>query len=275
MTRMEAVAEGYSNAGIPLPLTFRPQTGESSGIYFMFDSPADGIYAAIARAARLLRLRPGVGLLPGRRLPDDLQNQLGNDVPTKTLLNLLNLAIVPSPSYFHTLPSRFSSGPVKALGACAKAEVAFAEVFAQMQTPAHLLPSKPELLGYELVTNRAKRVIAVGKGSHGEPSALSLEDLYINGHLYPAGTLLRADPGQGRDRDDKSDRPTERIQTPATAIVDIAALRLTAFALDPSARRNDFASPLAQATPATREVLYDMTTHDLQALAQSALTGLS
>ena len=271
---MECFLRDCTTAGIAVPIDYRVPRGESVGVRHTFASTHDGIYAAIARAARDLRREPTQKLLDEQVIPSSLRAQYAGDVATQTLIDLLN-----PPTNIATSANdcrlRLQSGIVAGIGACTLVEHNFGLAFAQMQRPGERLASTLPPFGYEFVTDRG-RVVAVGKG-YGEPAVLSLQPISINGHEYPPGTIMRADTETTKGRSIGIGEDTEASlaystisQVPLQSITQAGAMRLTGFAFEPGERRTDFEIPLQRTTELTSELVHDATIGDLHAIAQAA-----
>jgi hypothetical protein len=275
MSRMEAIAKAAEAAGNPIRQRFVIPEGDKSSVPGAYE-PAT-VYSSITEVSRALRKDPDTPLLRYREpLPPDVAVGF-KDPASQTLLKMLNSSGEGPEAGLHRYAREARAAGILALGACVRVEEGFGMAFAQMAQPDETLPGQDKPIGYELITGRDGEVVAVGKG-FGEPSALALRDIDVDGIHVPAGMVLRADTTATRRRMGPY-QPTigegltysSQKVVPFSSIKDLAPIRLTGYAIDPASRRQEFPQSFDYSNRANREIMHDASLVDLRWLSDRAL----
>lgn len=126
----------------------------------------------------------------------------------------------------------FSLGWGRTIGACRQVDKRFSRVFGNILGQAGQAASaRFRRAGCEVIEHEG-RALLVRKGI-GEPSAISLETLAINGIPYPAGSIMRVDTGDALEP--QVDHNKFEV-LPSDQIRSMAFRHLSAFAFEPGIR---------------------------------------
>lgn len=133
------------------------------------------------------------------------------------------------PSRTFVNPSREDT---KLLPSCSRAERNMARTFNAMQETDTATVEQSSIVGWTIVVDDQSQPIAVKKYIGGVESSLSLAPLSIDGHRYPAGSLLDI----SLKKNPKTSIKDARTVTPYSNIESIHFLRLSAFCHEPEER---------------------------------------
>jgi hypothetical protein len=129
----------------------------------------------------------------------------------------------------------FRLGAGSTIGACRQVDARFARVFGNiLRQTGQEAPKRFRGAGCEIIYHE-DRPLLVRKGI-GEPSAINLEPLAINGIPYPAGSIMRVDTGQALEP--QVERSKLKVLQ-SDQIRSIAFIHLSAFAFEPETRAQD------------------------------------
>lgn len=191
------------------------------------DGIPTGILSAVKNAGEALREDPD------RVLTDSLINPdwgFSTNVSTRTLIEILNSSLEKSPIPSHEV--QFTCSPAEKLDTCSFADLSFLRTIVTVE---YVSPDQPAAHGCQIIANQAGSPIFVRKYL-GNPSAISLKDVYINGIPYPAGSIFSLEAPD--DEDSLPEPSSHKVQEiPLRNIGRISFLRLSAFALPPAERR--------------------------------------
>jgi hypothetical protein len=218
-------------------------------------TPED-ILLAVAQSGKLLRKCPSLNLANGMIVIPDTSSL---SVPAKTFIEIVNASLVPLQkiSSARSIPF-FEAENCCSLDTCKYAETSFGNIISSV-----LAQKARSGTGYQTFRTQRGRPLFVRKGS-GEPSALTLVDIVINGIPYPAGSLVRIDHFMDKKKRILDRAPLNGIEDlTVTGIDRIAFLRLSAFALD-SLRRRVMTNGYTDFKPWQQVELQDMTIDKLR-----------
>jgi hypothetical protein len=198
------------------------------------------------------------------------------DTAATTLQRIVNASIVPVEADPST-PSFVCEG-AKTISACGYAEVAFSKVIAQKITEADKRPPGIEdrWSGGDIFTEGDVPIFI--RKSDGEPSALSLRDIVVNGIPYPKGSILRVDTyREYQEGSPPQPAPHRLCQVEARKIAKVAFIRLSAWAFSPQERADKttwdtlFIRRRADMSDAQWSTLTSIPIEEVQLAAQAAL----
>lgn len=233
-------------------------------------------HAAFAAAAKIL-----IGGDPSARVTSEpIDPAIAGDSATHQLITLLNSThkSVSTGSW----DTSFTCRGAQPIDACASADVLFADTLAQIE-PTYLFKLKDEIAdsrrGFQLFTGEGDRPIFLRK-SIGENSALSLQPITVNGHLYPAGSIARIDAADNLVQGEYSKYQvpglgsTEITIVPVQTIGKIGMVRLSMFAAPPSERGYSITNEILRQPIATNKVLHTETVAMMRSRLQWLQTAL-
>lgn len=190
------------------------------------------LLSAVAEAGEILRSNPNAELADKLITPTPV---IGRDVGALTLTRIINASIEPI-----TEATSRSVVCEKAheVNVCDSAETYFADVIKALRT------KNPAEGGCELITDDDGQVILIRKGI-GEPSALSLHELVVNGIPYPPGSLFSlhavGDYNKRRGWELPKDFLPDRIHIfGSERVAKLGFMRLSAYALKDRGVRKAF-----------------------------------
>lgn len=192
-------------------------------------------YDAIANAGETLRLEPEAELASAA-LSDDLLD--ANDgIAQGALKGIVNSSI--DRVGIDEIPAgrSFICDGANRVPNCSDAERLFSGLLSQMawhSSPIKIPNRAPIMSRWGIVTDDTNSPIGITK-FNGERSTLSLEEISVNGVVYPPGSLFRMDTLRHKRRGEIG-----HSIIPSNRISHAAFMRLSGFAIGPEDRRRDF-----------------------------------
>ena len=193
---------------------------------------------AIGIAGKLLRYGPQRKLV---RQPIEMPLGTDEKVSVRTFVDIVNAsahrAEPPQGAVAFTSSRQYT--PVHG---CPAAEERFADTFSQLED--HFLPDQIMGHGVQIIVDGQRAVMLRKGGTDSAKTTLALETIYINGIPYPPGSILRTPMIE--DEADESSKKRRFVLDDRVEVVNVdrvvnpGFIRLSAFALGPAERLEDF-----------------------------------
>lgn len=222
------------------------------------------LLAAVAEAGRLLRKNPEVELANNSL---ELKRLITDDIAALTLAKILNDSQRRVPSDGMRTAIHCTRAPWVA--SCDAAESGFVNVFLTLCNERRLGA------GSQIFINDNGEAVFIRKG--GITSALSLQEITINGVRYPAGSLLSLEslPDYRFENGNYCSQPRARVPNmgveavPVELVASAAFMRLSAFAYPPQ-QRDSINKVLSRFAPAAEKEILASPLSTLAVLATHA-----
>lgn len=199
----------------------------------------DGMYAAVAEAGQLFRRKPENKSYNTRLASAAISREVLYGFPhslaSRTLVGMVNASIAPVRA--RSWDTGFSCRNVQVADVCRAAETYFGAAIVQILQPRERIEGYNHIVGHQIIVGEGDKIIAMRKGAYA-PTALTFEQITINGIPYPAGSIVKLHLlDQFRNGKYHRRPPAARQVVGVERVSHIGFRRLSAFALPPSQRR--------------------------------------